>query len=95
MGSTFGKGRNEIDIPALTEDASPDSATDYLYVYDASIGKHRKVLISDLGSSTNLTIATAETASFSATVGNLPPGHVRDRHNSLGNNIPGWSQRRQ
>lgn len=37
-----------LDIPSLTADATPDSATDYVVTYDASAMAHKKVLLSDL-----------------------------------------------
>jgi hypothetical protein len=37
----------KLDIPGLSAEAAPDSASDYAVIYDASAGAHRKVLLSN------------------------------------------------
>jgi hypothetical protein len=42
-------GAGAFTINGLTEDLTPDTAADYLATYDASAGKNKKVLLSNLG----------------------------------------------
>jgi len=46
-----------IDIGALTADATPDSAADYVMTYDASAAAHKKVLLSNLAGGASLSTA--------------------------------------
>lgn len=59
-GITFSKwtaiGGNELvwfklDIGGMTAETAPDAANDYVAIYDASAGEHRKTLIQDLPAS--------------------------------------------
>jgi len=53
-----GSGNLAFDIDGLTAQGSPTGAADYVAIYDAGLGAHRKVLLDDLpggGSGTDLT----------------------------------------
>jgi hypothetical protein len=62
-GGTIAATRNlSLDINALTADATPDSASDYIVTWDASASLHKKVLIANLPGGLNIVGLTEETS---------------------------------
>lgn len=50
-----------LDVSALTGDASPDNAADYVLTYDASAAAHKKVLLDNLPFETTTELNTRDT----------------------------------
>lgn len=64
-GAITSSGTINLDVNALTNDASPDYTADYVPSYDASASGHKKVLLNNLR---GMVLISSQTASASSTL---------------------------
>lgn len=84
-GGTIAASRSlALDIDGLTAEASPDGGADYVAVWDASLGAHRKVLLNNLPSASAATLGGLGDVDLSG----VADGHHLSYDSATGNWVP-------